>query len=73
MCKRNEDCALCATFQGKSLDECKKEKRCEESVLEVQIVDDIKAKTGKNIKRNQFSRSLLMSCLNMLALTETIS
>ena len=47
MCKRNDDCALCSTFQGKSLDECKKAKRCEENVLEVEIVDDIKKKTGK--------------------------
>lgn len=47
MCKRNADCVLCSTFRGKSLDECKKEKKCEENVLEVQIVDDIKKKTGK--------------------------
>ena len=47
MCKRNEKCALCATFRGKSLDECKKEEKCEVNVLEVQVVDDITEKTGK--------------------------
>lgn len=48
MCTRNVDCALCSTFQGKSLKECKQSGKCEENVLEVQIVDDIKKKTGKN-------------------------
>lgn len=51
MCKRNDDCALCSTFQGKSLDECKKAKRCEENVLEVEIVDDIKKKTDEGLYR----------------------
>lgn len=51
MCKRNADCVLCSTFRGKSLDECKQEKKCEENVLEVQIVDDIKKKTDEGLYR----------------------
>ena len=47
MCKRNEDCALCSMFEGKSLGECKTAKRCEDNVLEVEVVADIKTKTGK--------------------------
>ena len=47
MCKRNEKCALCSTFRGKSLDECEKEGKCEANVQEVQVVEDIKEKTGK--------------------------
>ena len=48
MCSRNEDCALCSTFEGQSLDQCKQSKRCEANVLEVQVVDDIKTKTGED-------------------------
>lgn len=51
MCSRNEKCALCSTFEGKSLDECKQSGECEANVLEVQVVDDIKTKTGKLIKQ----------------------
>lgn len=46
MCSRNEKCALCSTFEGKSLEECKQGGSCEANVLEVQVVDDIKTKTG---------------------------
>ena len=48
MCSRNEDCAKCSTFEGKSLDECKNDGRCEVNVLEVEVVSDITKKTGKN-------------------------
>lgn len=51
MCTRNVDCALCSTFQGKSLKECKQSGKCEENVLEVQIVDDIKKKTDEGLYR----------------------
>lgn len=51
MCSRNEDCALCATFEGKSLDECKRIERCEANVLEVQVVDNIKTKTDEGLYR----------------------
>ena len=48
MCSRNEDCAKCSTFEGKSLAECKNDGRCEVNVLEVEVVSDITKKTGKN-------------------------
>lgn len=48
MCSRNEDCALCATFEGQSLEQCKKINRCEANVLEVQVVDNIEKKTGED-------------------------
>ena len=49
MCSRNEDCAKCSTFEGKSLAECKNDGRCEVNVLEVEVVSDITKKTGKNV------------------------
>lgn len=49
MCSRNEDCAKCSTFEGKSLDECKKGGRCEVNVLEVEVVSDITKKTDEGL------------------------
>lgn len=51
MCSRNEDCALCATFEGQSLEQCKKINRCEANVLEVQVVDNIEKKTDEGLYR----------------------
>lgn len=51
MCSRNEKCALCSTFEGKSLEECKQSGVCEANVLEVQVVDDIKTKTDEGLYR----------------------
>lgn len=58
MCTRNVKCALCSTFRGKSLRECKQANSCEENVQDVQIVDDIKKKTGKN----GFSQTFFFTC-----------
>ena len=67
MCSRNGDCALCSTFEGKSLEECKKLGRCEANALEVKVVDDIKTKTGMCRCERSFL-VLLLSCTVMVCM-----
>lgn len=52
VCSRNKDCVVCtAGFDRQSLDQCKKSNRCEELVISVETVSDIKVKTSKGLYR----------------------
>ena len=43
-----DDCVFCATFDGNSLEDCKKSNRCEPVIKSVRIVDDISDYAGKS-------------------------